>query len=50
MLIANKIEDLDEGRKGMGKVLFTVIDYIVQRLPPNSKLPELSENDKKFFE
>ena len=35
MLVSDKVEDLDFGRKGMGNTLFTFINYIIQKLPPN---------------
>ena len=45
MLVSNKLEDLELGRRGMGTVLFVFIDYIVQQLPPDSKISKLSDKD-----
>ena len=44
LIVSQKIEDLDLGRKGMGEVLFVLIEYFVLKLPlPESFLREIED-------
>lgn len=50
LLLSNNVENLDEGRDGMGKPLYKMMRFMVDKLTPELKIQHIKPNEKEIHE